>query len=119
MDGVWLGLLAKDSYTEALGGMLRDSYPTLPWLVFYCLYSLAAVHLVVIKNLSNSKKSVLFDGAVLGLAAYGAYNLTNYAILANWPLGITLMDWAWGTSVTALSSLAGWSGVRYFTAHNR
>ncbi|GAC16725.1 DUF2177 family protein [Aliiglaciecola lipolytica] len=108
LDGIWLGLVAKNSYLEAMQGMLRESYPVLPWVTFYILYSAAAVYLVVLKNLHSPGWQVFFDGAILGLAAYGAYNLTNYAILEGWPLGITLKDWAWGTFVTAASCWSGW-----------
>jgi hypothetical protein len=46
--------------------------------------------------------------AVLGLAAYGAYNLTNLAIVRGWPLELSLIDWAWGGIVSALAGRAGW-----------
>ena len=46
---------------------------------------------------------VLFlRGALLGLAAYGAYDLTNQATLKNWPLSITIVDMLWGTLATGL-----------------
>jgi uncharacterized membrane protein len=43
-------------------------------------------------------------GGVLGLAAYGTYDLTNYATLKSWPLSITLIDLAWGTLVSAVTA---------------
>jgi len=45
--------------------------------------------------------------AVLGLAAYGAYDLTNLAIVRDWPLRISMIDWAWGAVICA----AGWCNV--------
>ncbi|MBU2878823.1 DUF2177 family protein [Aliiglaciecola lipolytica] len=115
LDGIWLGLIAKNTYLEAMQGMLRESYPLMPWITFYLLYCAAAVYLVVLKNQHAQWWQVFLDGAVLGAAAYGAYNLTNYAILEGWPLGITVKDWAWGTFVTAASCLSGWLLLSQFS----
>ncbi|MFT7217828.1 MAG: putative membrane protein [Paraglaciecola sp.] len=40
--------------------------------------------------------------------------MTNYAILADWPLTISIKDWVWGTVVTGLSSWFSWKMVRRF-----
>ena len=114
MDAIWLGLVAKDSYAQAMQGMLREEFPVTPWITFYLLYSAAVSHLVVVRSRHAPASSAFFDGAIFGMAAYGAYNLTNYAILDGWPLGITLQDWLWGTFVTATSSLCGWFVLQKF-----
>ena len=43
-------------------------------------------------------------GAVLGLVAYGTYDLTNMATLKQWSVKITLIDMAWGSFVTAVTA---------------
>jgi uncharacterized membrane protein len=43
-------------------------------------------------------------GALLGLIAYGAYDFTNHATLAKWPVQVTVVDLLWGICVTALAS---------------
>jgi uncharacterized membrane protein len=45
-------------------------------------------------------------GALLGLVIYGGYDLTNLAILKGWPLGLSLLDIAWGITFSTLVSLA-------------
>ena len=50
-------------------------------------------------------------GAVLGLAAYGAYNLTNLAVVRDWPTMLTFADWPWGAFVTAASAAAGYAAT--------
>ena len=113
LDAIWLGLVAKNSYIQAMQGLMREDVHVWPWVVFYSLYCMAIVYLVVLpRKDSDSGRPVLAAGAVLGAAAYGAYNMTNYALLAGWPLGISLQDWAWGTVVTSLSSYCGWRFVR-------
>mgnify|MGYP003679541874 FL=1 len=113
LDAIWLGLVAKNSYIQAMQGLMREDVHVWPWVVFYSLYCMAIVYLVVLpRKDSASGRLVLAAGAVLGAAAYGAYNMTNYALLAGWPLGISLQDWAWGTVVTSLSSYCGWRLAR-------
>lgn len=113
LDAIWLGLVAKNSYIQAMQGLMREDVHVWPWVVFYSLYCMAIVYLVVLPcKDSASARPVLAAGAVLGAAAYGAYNMTNYALLAGWPLGISLQDWAWGTVVTSLSSYCGWRLAR-------
>ena len=87
---------------------MRESYPVWPWVVFYLLYAAVMLRLVVLPLPDNASPALAgFNGALLGVAAYGAYNMTNYAILASWPLSITLKDWAWGTFVSGAIALAG------------
>lgn len=113
LDAIWLGLVAKNSYIQAMQGLMREDVHVWPWVVFYSLYCMAIVYLVILPRKENGHgRHVLAAGAVLGAAAYGAYNMTNYALLAGWPLGISLQDWAWGTVVTSLSSYCGWRLAR-------
>jgi len=114
LDGIWLGVVSKEAYLEAMQGMLRDEYPIAPWALFYLMYSGAIAYLVVFPNAQANLKKVATAGAVLGVASYGAYNLTNYAILEGWPLSITLKDWLWGTCVSSLISVTGWLALNKY-----
>jgi uncharacterized membrane protein len=49
--------------------------------------------------------------STFGLLAYSTYDLTNFATMKNWPLSVTIIDIAWGTSVSLITSIAG-----YYTA---
>jgi uncharacterized membrane protein len=116
MDAIWLGVIADEIYKQEMQGMLRLEYPVWPWLSFYLIYALSITVLAVqpsFNNLANARLEtsnaiivVAFRGFILGLAAYGAYNLTNYAILANWSLKIALIDWAWGCFITTCSAIS-------------
>ena len=44
----------------------------------------------------------VFWGAFYRLILHGVYDLTNYAVLAQWSLFITLVDLAWGTLANGL-----------------
>jgi uncharacterized membrane protein len=117
LDGIWLGLVAKESYTQAMHHVMRDRFPVWPWAAFYLTYGAAIVYLVVMRHpTAETFWPVLITGAVLGMAAYGAYNLTCYALIEGWPLPITLKDWLWGTTVTAIASVVGWKAWAFFSA---
>ena len=49
----------------------------------------------------------LVTGALFGFFAYATYDLTNLATLRGWPLGLSLVDIAWGTVVSAASAAGG------------
>jgi uncharacterized membrane protein len=124
MDAIWLGSVADEVYQQEMQGLLRMQYPVWPWLSFYLIYSLSIAILAVQPSFeqlvqqsswrSREVAVVAFRGAVLGLAAYGAYNLTNYAILANWSLKISLIDWMWGCFITMCSATAAALAVFIF-----
>ncbi len=38
---------------------------------------------------------------------YATYDLTNLATVAGWPVGLTLVDLAWGTLLGGITTLAG------------
>ncbi len=109
LDGVWILLIAKKFYAEHLGFLFAPTVYTTPVAFFYPLYALAVTYLAVMPALStHSWVDALIRGALLGLAAYGAYDLTNQATIAGWPTLVTLVDMGWGVAVSALSSVAAY-----------
>ena len=81
--------------------------------LFYLFFAAAVVVLAVLPSLSaGSIATALIHGAILGLAAYGTYDITNLATLRNWPLTMSLIDMAWGTLLTALTAVGGYLAVR-------
>jgi uncharacterized membrane protein len=109
LDGIWLGLVAKDGYQLAMGHIMREQIIIWPWIAFYIMYPFAILTLAVKVQLpTQSMFYFLWRGFVLGAAAYGTYNLTNYALVVDWPLSITIKDWLWGAILT--SSCTGIAG---------
>ena len=108
LDGIWLGLIAKDGYQQAMGHIMRERVIIWPWIVFYLFYPLAILTLAIHIQLANQSRFYFaWRGFVLGATAYGTYNLTNYALVIDWPLSITLKDWLWGA---VLTSSCAWMG---------
>lgn len=112
LDALWLLVIAKGFYAERMGFLFQKTINLAPVALFYPLYALAVYALVVAPAVeSGSWSEALWRGALLGLAAYGAYDLTNHATIANWPLAMTVVDMLWGMAVTALTSVAAFWAI--------
>jgi uncharacterized membrane protein len=61
---------------------------------------------------ANSWVNALIMGMLLGLFAYGTYDLTNLAIIRNWPWQLSLVDMAWGGVLTGIAATAGYVAAR-------
>jgi len=63
-----------------------------------------------------SKQSWLYAlqyGALFGLFCYMTYDLTNLAVIRDFPTRLAFIDIAWGSFVTTLSAgIAYWVGSR-------
>jgi len=113
LDAIWLGIVARGFYRDQLGELMLPSPNLAVAALFYLLFTVAIVILSVLPALSSgSIGTALLYGAILGLAAYGTYDITNLSTLKNWPLAMSLVDMAWGTFLTALSAVGGYCAAR-------
>jgi uncharacterized membrane protein len=102
LDAAWLGWLAADFYRAELGPLLSESVRVVPAALYYLLYPVAVV-VLVLNPRPASGRVALTRGVVLGLAAFGVYDLTNLAILRGYSVRMTIVDMAWGGVATALA----------------
>lgn len=116
IDGIWLGLVMKPLFTQMLGDMLRSQINLAPAAAFYLAYVAGILFLAVQPALSTGEwLSAAGRGLVLGLLAYGTYDMTNLATLKNYQLSVALIDTAWGGFVTALTASIGFFAVRWIS----
>ncbi|MGI9421400.1 MAG: DUF2177 family protein [Geminicoccaceae bacterium] len=116
IDAIWLGLIATSFYRRALGDLMLDQPKLQIAALFYIGYTFAIVLLAAAPAArAGSLTQALVYGAVLGLAAYGTYDITNMSTLKNWPVTMSLVDMAWGTLLTAAAAAAGFAAFRYFS----
>ncbi len=108
IDLVWLGLIAKPLYQNGIGHLMADK-PNVPIaIVFYLFYALGLmIFAIVPQQAAPGWSRALMVGALFGFFAYATYDLTNLSTLKGWPLGLSLMDMAWGTLVSGVSCAAG------------
>ena len=112
IDLIWLLGIAKNLYRDEMGSLMASEPKLIAGLVFYLLYALGASIFVVIPALS--KQSWMYAvqyGALFGLFCYMTYDLTNLAVIRDFPIRLAFIDIAWGSFVTAVSaSIAYWVG---------
>lgn len=115
IDAIWLGLVARNFYQRQLGDMMLPSPNFSVAAIFYVFFAVAIVVLAVRPGLeAGSIWTAVGYAAVLGLAAYGTYDMTNLSTLKNWPVPMTIVDLIWGTVLTSVASACGYAAVRYF-----
>jgi uncharacterized membrane protein len=108
LDGLWLGLLAKDFYQQGLGHLMANSPRWLPALLFYVLYPLGLLYFAVLPQSQDAGLAqTMLRGALFGLFAYGTYDLSNLATLKDWPVLVSIVDVVWGILASCLAALGG------------
>ena len=112
VDLVWLLGIAKNLYRDEMGDLMASEPKLLAGLAFYLIYALGVCIFVIVPALS--KQSWLYAlqyGALFGFFCYMTYDLTNLAVVRNFPTQLAFIDMAWGSAVTALcASFAYWVG---------
>ncbi|OWS69566.1 DUF2177 family protein [Polynucleobacter campilacus] len=115
IDLVWLLGIAKSLYRDEMGDLMATEPKLVAGLAFYLIYALGAIIFVVIPALS--KQSLIYAlqyGALFGLFCYMTYDLTNLAVIRDFPTRLAFIDIAWGSFVTAIvSGVAYWVGNRF------
>lgn len=115
VDGLWLTLMGPRLYKPVIGDLLAEKVHLAPAGAFYVIYVAGIVVLSVAPAVERqSVARALIAGAVLGLVAYGAYDLTNQATLRLWATRLTVTDMAYGAVASALASAAGYWAARRF-----
>ncbi|PLX20831.1 DUF2177 domain-containing protein [Candidatus Parcubacteria bacterium] len=115
IDLLWLGVIAKGVYQKYIGHLMRET-PNWPVaIVFYLLFIVGMIIFVI--NPAIQKDSwtyALAYGAMFGFFTYMTFDLTNWAVLKDWPWEIVIIDIIWGTSLSAIVSLVSFFAIRNF-----
>ena len=120
LDMLWLGIIATPLYRQGIGHLMADSPDIGVALLFYLVYSMGVVIFAVSPRAGGSSWSAtLTMGGLFGFFAYATYDLTNLATLRNWPLGLSLIDMAWGTGVSAVSAAGGKAALGWATRKSK
>jgi uncharacterized membrane protein len=108
LDMLWLGVVARPFYQHGIGHLMADR-PNVPVAVlFYAIFTFGLMVFAVAPFGSGAEWSrTLVAAALFGFIAYATYDLTNLATLKNWPIGVSLLDMAWGTLISTVSAAAG------------
>ena len=98
LDAIWLGVLARELYRDKLG-FLMAKQPFWPAAVaFYVFFIIGLLVLAIGPYVGGySPAMILVKGGVFGFMCYMTYDLTNWAVVKNWPVTLVFIDIAWGT----------------------
>jgi uncharacterized membrane protein len=108
LDLAYLGSVGVKLFKQQLGpGVLRQKPVAAAAVLFYLLYAAGVTYFAVLTNANQGILAHALRGALLGLLAYGTYDLTNMATLAKWTWVLVILDMLWGIIVTALAAAAG------------
>lgn len=107
IDALWLGVIAKSMYANAMGSLMSPSPNLWAAAAFYLLFPLGLLIFAVLPQAGSPVYKAALMGALFGFFAYSTYDLTNLAVIRDWPLNLTFIDIAWGTAVSAVAATAG------------
>src|SRR5512145_740917 len=100
IDVGWLGVVARTFYRRHLGHLLAAEVNWPAAIVFYLVFIAGIVLFAVRPALeTHSAMRALTYGALFG---FSTYDLTNHATMRDWPAIVTVVDLAWGTTLSAL-----------------
>ena len=108
LDAIMLNMVMAPLFREHLGDAILDTPRIVPAAVFYLFY--VAGLLVLVSWPAYQEGDIvraLWQGALVGALAYGTYEFTNYATLADWHPKMVITDGLWGTVLTAVSAAGG------------
>ncbi len=108
VDLIWLSQLARPLYQAGIGHLMADAPKLAYAALFYLVFVFGLMWFAVRPNvLVNGLKSTFIAGAVFGFFVYASYDLTNLALLKDWPLGLSLIDMTWGTFLSGFCAATG------------
>ncbi len=115
MDGLWLGVVAKNFYKAEIGDLLLPQ-PNFAIAALFYLFFVAGILLFAVWPglAADSWLRAAALAAFLGLLAYGTYDITNLATLKGYSVKIAVADMLWGAVVTTVSASAAFFAARMF-----
>jgi uncharacterized membrane protein len=113
LDLLWLGTVAEDTYARHLGDLLAPSPNVAAAFVFYAIFVAGLLYFVIHPAVAaGSWRRAAGAGAFFGFVTYATWDLTNLAVLRDFPAALVPIDLAWGTFLAAAVSL-----TTYAVAH--
>ena len=105
IDMVWLLWVGRGIYVAEIGDILRQPPNMGAAGAFYILYITGLMIMVIWPAFqAQSWPQALLYGALLGLIAYGTYDLTNLAVMKGFTTKIAVIDMIWGAVLTGAVS---------------
>jgi len=107
MDAVWLTF--QYNYNATIIKNVQKSVMKMryvPAALVYLIMPIAVTYLAIVP--SKTIQESVQKGALVGLAMYGVYDLTNLATFDNWTPRMAMQDIAWGTFLCGVTAGIGY-----------
>ena len=105
LDTLWIGFIAADMYQAGIGHLMAAEPNLIAALVFYIIFIAGLMVFAIVP--ATSTKSTLILASLYGFFTYSTYEFTNMATLKSWPVGMSMVDIAWGIFISAASATVG------------
>ncbi len=107
LDAVWISQVASPWMKKTVPHLMSASPNLLAAGAFYVIYLSALLFLVVMPGISHKVgyQALAVQAFVFGFAAYATYDLTNLAVMKNYPWTMAVADMAWGGILTMITAL--------------
>lgn len=112
LDLVWLGIIAVEIYNREMGTLKRPDIIIPAAVAFYAMYVVATMRHAVLG--ANDLADAGRRGAGLAVVAYGTYEFTNWAVIADWPAALVPIDLLWGIALTTVVAVVGRATYQWF-----
>jgi len=114
VDFIWLGWIAQSFYHRQLGDLLSQRVNWPAAIAFYMVYIVGLMIFCIAPALNReSMINAIVLGGLYGFFTYATYELTNYALIRNWPAALVPVDIAWGVVLCIAVAAAGYSVGRW------
>ena len=108
IDLLWLGVIAKPLYQQGLGHLMAERPNLTAAAAFYVVYVAGLLVFAIVPQVADAGwLRTAAAAAMFGFVAYATYDLSNLATLRDWPIGLSLIDMAWGAVLSAVAATAG------------
>lgn len=116
LDMLWFSVSLERLYKPYLGYIMSSDLNYIAAALFYILYAAGLSFLILSPGFEahHSTPKILLSSFILGLVAYGAYDLTNHATIKDWPLTVTIIDMLWGALATSITGVISYKIITLF-----
>jgi uncharacterized membrane protein len=116
IDLLWLGVVAKGFYQRNLKYILSPNVNWTAAIIFYLMYIAGILIFAVLPGVAkDSVRHAALWGALFGFFTYATYDLTNLALLKDWPLNIVVVDILWGVVLCTVVATSSFYIARWLT----
>ena len=116
VEALMLTFFMAPFFSKHIGHLMRPHINLYLTLLYYILYVAGVFYFCYFSGFNlGSLQRTLVSGFILGLMCYGVYDITNFLVLKDWKIQMTLADMFWGGVVTSLISGVGFFTFNYFS----